>query len=450
MNDNNIFKEINEKADIIRVAEAYGSRVDRQYRCNCFMHSDKEPSLQLHKETNTWWCYVCGEGYTPIDFVMKKMGLSVFEAAKDINNTLNLGVNIDKFNAENEKLTKTAEYFYKRADNSVTMKVEKWVKPSTGKKEFYPYALIDGRYIKGYATKLAPEDCVLYNLPDVINAEVVYFTEGEKDADTLKALGIAGTTTPGGGRGLSGYYKKNPDLFKPILGKEIRIVSDNDEVGSEYIKQVVECIKDKVKNIKVFNLCDVMPNLKKKGDITDVAMAVGKEKTIEYLQKLEKETEEWKEKIEEEKSQEEIMELENREDIFNVKVFEKLYKFELEKDMDGFLKLHNEIMSVCQKKRFTGFKAAYKQYKDSQENQFIYDSNFITFPSLNDYVYNVNKYEMSPDGVIYEVIPNVGKILVCYHPIVPIEKYRNIEDGLEKIKLAYFVDNSWSNIIVDK
>lgn len=451
MNDNNIFKEINEKADIIRVAEAYGSRIDRQYRCNCFMHSDKEPSLQLHKETNTWWCYVCGEGYTPIDFVMKKMGISVFEAAKDINNTLNLGININNFNAENEKLTKTAEYFYRRADNTVTMKVEKWVKPSTGKKEFYPYALIDGKYIKGYATKLAPEDCVLYNLPDVINAEIVYFTEGEKDADTLKALGIAGTTTPGGGRGLTGYYKKNPDLFKPILGKEIRIVSDNDEVGSEYIKQVVSCIKDKVKNIKVFNLCDVMPNLKKKGDITDVAMAVGKEKTIEYLQKLEESTEEWKEIIQqEEEPAEEIIELENREDIFNIKVFEKLYKFELEKDMDGFLKLHNEIMSVCQKKRFTGFKAAYKQYKDSQENQFVYDSNFLTFPTLNDYVYNVNKYEMTPDGVIYEVIPNVGKILVCYHPIVPIEKYRNIEDGLERIKLAYFVDNAWSDIIVDK
>lgn len=451
MNDNNIFKEINEKADIIRVAEAYGSRIDRQYRCNCFMHNDKEPSLQLHKETNTWWCYVCGEGYTPIDFVMKKMGLTVFEAAKDINNTLNLGININNFNAENEKLTKTNEYFYRRADGSITMKVEKWVKPSTGKKEFYPYALIDGKYVKGYATKLQPEDCVLYNLPDVTNADIVYFTEGEKDADTLKALGFAGTTTPGGGRGLTGYYKKNPDLFNPIKDKEIRIVSDNDEVGSEYIKQVVGCIKDKVKNIKVFNLCDVMPNLKKKGDITDVAMAVGKERTIEFLSKLEKETQELQLTEEnEEEIQEEILNLEEREDIFNVKVFEKLYKFELEKDMDGFLKLHNEIMSVCQKKRFTGFRAAYKQYKDSQENQFVYDSNFITFPTLNDYVYNVNKYEMTPDGVIYEVIPNVGKILVCYHPIVPVEKYRNIEDGMERVKLAYFIDNAWSNIIVDK
>lgn len=449
MKDNNIFKEINSRANIIDLARAYGLKVDRQDRCTCFLHSDKEPSLQIHKETNTWWCYVCGEGYTPIDFVVKKTGLTVLEAAKDINKTLNLGINIDGFNADNEKLTKMGEYFYRREDNTITMKVEKWVKQSTGKKEFYPYALIDGKYVKGYATKLENKDCVLYNLPEVIQADVVYFTEGEKDADTLKKLGFAGTTTPGGGRGLKGYYKKNPDLFKPIENKSIRIISDNDEVGNEYINQVIECIKDKVKDIKVFNLCKVMPNLKKKGDITDVAMAVGKEKTLEYIEKLENETEIYEIIIEEEQKEEELV-LETREDIFNIKIFEKLYRYEIEKDVDSYLKLYNEIMNACDKNRITGFKAAYKQYKDAQENQFITDSNFITFPGLNNNVYSTNKYEMTPDGIIYEVIPNVGRILVCYHPIVPVEKYKNIEDGMEKVKLAYYIDDCWNNIIVDK
>lgn len=449
MKDNNIFKEINSRANIIDLARAYGLKVDRQDRCTCFLHSDKEPSLQIHKETNTWWCYVCGEGYTPIDFVVKKTGLTVLEAAKDINKTLNLGINIDGFNADNEKLTKMGEYFYRREDGSVTMKVEKWVKQSTGKKEFYPYALINGKYVKGYATKLENKDCVLYNLPEVIQADVVYFTEGEKDADTLKKLGFAGTTTPGGGRGLKGYYKKNPDLFKPIENKSIRIISDNDEVGNEYINQVIECIKDKVKDIKVFNLCKVMPNLKKKGDITDVAMAVGKEKTLEYIEKLENETEIYEIITEEEQKEEELV-LETREDIFNIKIFEKLYRYEIEKDVDSYLKLYNEIMNACDKNRITGFKAAYKQYKDAQENQFISDSNFITFPGLNNNVYSTNKYEMTPDGIIYEVIPNVGRILVCYHPIVPVEKYKNIEDGMEKVKLAYYIDDCWNHIIVDK
>ena len=441
--ENNIFKEINQKADIRRLAEAYGFKIDRQDRINCFLHNDKEPSLKLHTETNTWWCYACGEGYTPIDFVMKMHNISALDAAKEINRKLTLNVKVDNFNAEKEKNVKTGEYFYRRADGSITMKVEKWVKQSTGQKEFYPYALINGNYVRGYVGKLEGKDCVLYNLPDVLKSEVIYFTEGEKDADTLKELGFAGTTTPGGGRGLGGYSKKNPNLFDPIKDKEIRIISDNDEVGSEYIKQVVEQVKDKVKNIKVFNLCDVMPNLKKKGDISDVKNAVGREKTLEFLKELEEKTAflELKEEKIEEKEEDESLDFKKREDVFNIKVFERLYQDEINSDMDDFLKVFNKVNSFCQQKRYTGFSKAYKLYKDSQQDQYVYESNFLIFKGLNENSYNTNRYELSPEGIIYENIPNVGRILVCYHPIVPIQKYRSAEDGSEKIKLAYYINS---------
>ena len=449
--ENNIFKEINEKADIKRLAEAYGFKIDRQDRINCFLHNDKEPSLKLHTETNTWWCYACGEGYTPIDFVMKKNNISALEAAKEINKNLNLGVNIDKFNPEKEKNVKVGEYFYRRADGSVTMKVEKWVKQSTGQKEFYPYALINGKYVKGYVGKLEAQDCVLYNLPDILKADIVYFTEGEKDADTLKELGIAGTTTPGGGRGLSGYSKKNPNLFDPIKDKEIRIVSDNDEVGSEYIRQVISQVKDKVKNIKIFNLCDVMPNLKKKGDISDVKNAIGKEKTLEFLKILEEKTQFLELKEEEEVlDNDDGLDFKTREDIFNIKVFERLYQDEIKGDIDDFMKVMNKVKDICQKNRYTGFSSTYKMYKDSQQEQYVYESNFLVFKGLNENSYNTNRYELSSDGIIYENIPNVGRILVCYHPIVPIEKYKSAEDGTEKIKLAYYTDFNWNYVIVDK
>ena len=359
-------------------------------------------------------------------------------------------MNVDNFNSQKEKNVKTGEYFYRRADGSVTMKVEKWVKQSTGQKEFYPYALINGKYVKGYVGKLKPEDCVLYNLPDILKADVVYFTEGEKDADTLKELGIAGTTTPGGGRGLSGYSKKNPNLFDPIKDKEIRIVSDNDEVGSEYIKQVIEQVKDKVKNIKVFNLCDVMPNLKKKGDISDVKNAVGKEKTLEFLKILEEKTQFLELKEEEVLEDDDDLNFETREDIFNIKVFERLYQDEIKADIDDFMKVMNKVKDACQKNRYTGFSSTYKMYKDSQQDQYIYESNFLVFKGLNENSYNTNRYELSSDGIIYENIPNVGRILVCYHPIVPIQKYKSAEDGSEKIKLAYYTNYEWNYVIVDK
>ena len=74
----------------------------------------------------------------------------------------------------------------------------------------------------------------------------------------------------------------------------------------------------------------------------------------------------------------------------------------------------------------------------------------LIFPEMNEVEYVTSKYELDKNGRIYEVIPDVGRILVCYHPIVPIQLYKNIEDGSTKVKLAYYIDKKWDYIIVDK
>lgn len=43
-----------------------------------------------------------------------------------------------------------------------------------------------------------------------------------------------------------------------------------------------------------------------------------------------------------------------------------------------------------------------------------------------------------------------GYKLACYHPILPIERLFNLETRTEKIRLAYFRDNKWRDIVVDK
>ena len=57
----------------------------------------------------------------------------------------------------------------------------------------------------------------------------------------------------------------------------------------------------------------------------------------------------------------------------------------------------------------------------------------------------------SDDG-IYLMNYNTGftDILACYHPILPIERLKNLETGEEQIKLAYKRNNRWSEIIVPK
>ena len=74
----------------------------------------------------------------------------------------------------------------------------------------------------------------------------------------------------------------------------------------------------------------------------------------------------------------------------------------------------------------------------------------IFFNGLEKPEYNTSKYELDESGRIYKIIPDVGRVLVCYHPIVPVEKYTNIEDGSTKIKLAFCKKGVWKTLIVDK
>lgn len=48
----------------------------------CLFHSDDSPSLVLYPETNSFYCFGCGEGGSVIDFVMKRDGVNFVEAVK--------------------------------------------------------------------------------------------------------------------------------------------------------------------------------------------------------------------------------------------------------------------------------------------------------------------------------------------------------------------------------
>lgn len=59
---------------------------------------------------------------------------------------------------------------------------------------------------------------------------------------------------------------------------------------------------------------------------------------------------------------------------------------------------------------------------------------------------------IASDEGIYLYNPNTGitDIVACYHPILPIERMKNLETGEEQIKLAYKRSGRWDEIIVPK
>ena len=114
------------------------------------------------------------------------------------------------------------------------------------------------------------------------------------------------------------------------------------------------------------------------------------------------------------------------------RVKEKAKEFKILRAFNDILKIRNKQNTIS---------------KNSFEKR---NGKAISFKGLNDLEYITNRYEIDKTGAIYEIIPDVGRILVCYHPILPVEKYNNIEDGTEKIKLAFYKNSSWKTIIVDK
>ena len=81
-----VIDQIRLRADISSVVGDYcdlrkkGSRLT----CCCPFHDEKTPSFFVDVNRNTYHCYGCGEHGTPIDFVMKKEGLTFVEAVRKL------------------------------------------------------------------------------------------------------------------------------------------------------------------------------------------------------------------------------------------------------------------------------------------------------------------------------------------------------------------------------
>jgi len=86
---------------------------------------------------------------------------------------------------------------------------------------------------------------VPYRLPEVLTAETVVITEGEKDADNIRACGFTATCNVGGaGKWLDAYSEF-------VSGKNIVVIPDNDEPGRKHAEAIVKSLDEKVNSLKL-------------------------------------------------------------------------------------------------------------------------------------------------------------------------------------------------------
>ena len=92
---------------------------------------------------------------------------------------------------------------------------------------------------------------ILYRYPEVLSADRVVITEGEKDSDNGRELGLEGyaftTNFDGAGNWLQSYSQV-------LANKEIVIIPDNDPPGREHGRKVANSVAPFAKSVTVFEL----------------------------------------------------------------------------------------------------------------------------------------------------------------------------------------------------
>lgn len=98
-----------------------------------------------------------------------------------------------------------------------------------------------------------------YRLPELFAAPldtVIHIAEGEKDADTLAALGLVATTNAEGAK--KGSW--TADLNKWFVGRErVIIPEDNDDTGRAFAREKAKALEGIVKDIRIVSFPDVPP-----------------------------------------------------------------------------------------------------------------------------------------------------------------------------------------------
>lgn len=193
-------------------------------RCPC-RNDDNNPSLHVGEGRDGRVLVTCHRGD----------GCSLDEICDAMDLTKN-DLFPPKEKVEKEKLDLVATYDYRDADGTLLFQKQRFTNQDNRKTFRQRRKDENGNWV--YSLGDVPK--VLYRLPEVIAAaqagDVVWVVEGEKDADTIKALGGTATTMPGG----AGKWL---DIHTQALkGAEVYIVRDNDEVGTKHAVDVYHAL----------------------------------------------------------------------------------------------------------------------------------------------------------------------------------------------------------------
>ncbi|AGW14997.1 DUF3987 domain-containing protein [Megalodesulfovibrio gigas] len=236
-------------------------------------------SLSINTASGVWKDFSTDEGgRDPVSLYAAALRLKQGEAARRLAEVLRLdtsprpaaGGRVVDFNAVPSAKPRpsrrvVAGYDYHDAAGEVVFQVTRWEPKSFTQRK------PDGR--GGWINNMQGVALVPFNLPAVLAADEVFITEGEKDALALGKLGLVATTNA------QGAGKWREEYGPHFQGKQVVILSDNDEPGRAHGEAVAKHLHGVAASVKVVEL----PGLPAKGDASDWLAAGG---TLEALREL--------------------------------------------------------------------------------------------------------------------------------------------------------------------
>jgi 5S rRNA maturation endonuclease (ribonuclease M5) len=202
--------------------------------CPVTQHKPHHRPVTINTQKHLWHCNDCDRGGSIIDWIALQENITAAAAMRE------LGGGRNGLEPVKAKLVKT--YDYNDETGELLFQVCRF-RPKDFKQR-----RPDGKGEWTWNTNGVPR--VLYRLPEVIKANIVCITEGEKDADNLAKLGFTATTNVGG----AGQWRD--EYSEALRDKDVIIFGDDDQKGRAHVDSVIESLTGIARSIKRVTLPD--------------------------------------------------------------------------------------------------------------------------------------------------------------------------------------------------
>ena len=200
----------------------------RSWMAICSFHEETTPSMSLVQYDDGTWgyrCFGCGATGDPIKYVQKTQGLDFADSVKLLTKEARTAP---------PRPVPVAEYNYTDENNNLLFQVLRYEPKSFRCRQ---------KTEQGWSWCLDGVRPVLYRLPDILAKPdaTIWYVEGEKDVETLRALGLVATTHRGGANSF------RAELLDSVGAARRRfvVVPDMDEPGKAVMRKVYAAAKQR-------------------------------------------------------------------------------------------------------------------------------------------------------------------------------------------------------------